>query len=229
MTSGFRSRIDKKEMAKYYHSITDDELYSQTKFVFDLWPTLNGIVKQFGKKKLRIIDVGGGKGDIIIAGSKYGYEVFLTDIYEDFLKEAVKRYPELSNRVALLDIFNTKNVIEFINRYGYFDVVLCLGFVLNHTDSLDAFRRGFANLIKLANENSVIVVDIMLSDMYPGRPMRIWSDFNHTLISLKDLADMSEKYGLILAEFHSIRYDYSDAKNYNYREYGSRFFIIKPY
>lgn len=229
----YSQSIDKIAMKKYYSNISDDELYSFTKITFDLWQTITSLIdkikKHSHKRKIRVVDVGGGKGDISAIGLKLGYEILLTDIFPDFLKEAESKYPKLKGKTFLLDIFNEEQVIEFINEQGFFDVVLCLGFVLNHTDSQKKFIKGFENLIKLSNSYSIIVIDLMISDMYIGKPSILWSDFHHYLPSLEILTKLLNKHGLVIEAFHSIKYDYGEYKNYHYQENGARFFLLKFY
>lgn len=231
MSDQYSDRLNVVLMDKYYHSIDDKELYSDVTFTFDLWEIIKNLVSELkqGKRLVRVVDVGGGKGDIVIKGLKYGYEPFLTDINKDFLDEAERRHSELRGRTCVLDIFDSQEVIKFIDKNGFFDVVLCLGLVLNHTDHLDKVFLGFSNLVKLANENAVIVVDLMLSELYIGNPESIWIDFTMTPVSIMDISKLIRKHGLILKAFHSIEYDYGECKNYHYKDHAIRLFLVKPY
>ncbi|MCR8501561.1 MAG: class I SAM-dependent methyltransferase [Candidatus Korarchaeota archaeon] len=231
MLNQYSNRLDVALMDKYYHRIDDKELYSRTTFTFDLWEIIKTLVSELkpGKRLIRAIDVGGGKGDIIIKGLKYGYEPFLTDINKDFLEEAERRYPELRGHTAILNIFDSKEVIEFMDKNGFFDIVLCLGLVLNHTDLPKKVAVGFSNLIKLANENSIIVVDFMLSELYVGNPKSIWAEFTMTPISINGISRLIKRHGLLLKAFHSIEYDYGEYKNYRYKDHAVRLFLVKPY
>lgn len=231
MPDQYADRLNVMLMDKYYHSINDKELYSDVTFIFDLWEMIKNFVSELklGKNPIRAIDVGGGKGDIVIKGLKYGYEPFLVDINKDFLEEAERKYPDLRGRTAILNVFDSREVVTFLDKNGFFDVVLCLGLVLNHTDSLEKVALGFSNLVKLANENALIVTDLMLSELYIGNPKSIWIDFTMTPVSIIDISRLIKRHGLILKAFHSVEYDYGVCKNYHYKDHAVRLFLVKPY
>lgn len=208
----------------------DEELItSESDFTFDMWSLILGLLNENGKEgKRRLIDVGGGTGRLSRAAFRYGFEVYLTDILPELLNIATAKYSEFEGRTYLLDIFDPKSVDDFIDAHGYFDVVLCLGFVINHTDSLERTETAFFNLVKLMNDKAVLVLDALIRELYMGYPLVIWDRLTNTLIPISTMLKYFKKYGLILKHLHSLEYSYSKP-NYHYMDRGIRFFLVKAW
>lgn len=227
--SGYISDHEKERLSKFYNTMEEDLITSEPSFTFDMWNLILELLNENGKSaKRRLIDVGGGTGRLSRIGFKHGFDVYLTDILPELLDIAVTKYNEFEGRTYILDIFDPKSVDEFIDAHGYFDVVLCLGFVINHTDSLEKTETAFFNLVKLMNNGAVLVLDALIRELYMGSPLVIWDRLTNTLIPISTLLKYFKKYGLILKYLHSLEYSYSKP-NYHYMDRGIRFFLVKAW
>jgi len=215
--------MDNEEIQKYYLRISNKELSSDTsEKSFEIWNLIKKYRKMFGIGN-RLIDVGCGKGKLAMRAVKEGYEVFAVDIIEKFLKNINIKEPSIST--YMLNILDSKAVSEFVHKFDQFDIVIALGLVLNHASSKKELKAGLFNLVKLAKSNSLIVFDLMIEEMTPGKPKYIWSEFTHTLASFRDLSQFINAYGLRLLDIYSIHDDYGDG----YVEHSVRTFIYKPW
>jgi SAM-dependent methyltransferase len=218
------------EVKKYYLSVTDEDVISDlSPHTFDIWEIIQRFQKKLDVGK-RLIDIGGGIGSFAYEALKRGYDVTVTDFLKEFTKKVIKKYPKLKGRVYLLDIFDEKNVSRFVEEMDQFDVVTVLGSVLNHAKDKGELEKGFYNVLKLGDTNSLFVIDLLVEEMFPGRPSIIWSDFKHTLASFSEIGEFLREYGLRLLDLYSIHESYTCmGKLEKYEEHSIRLFIFKPW
>src|SRR5206468_10749748 len=91
---------------------------------------------------------------------------------------------------------------------GPFSIVAALGAVLNHARDQRELALGFGHLVTLAASGSLLIVDLMLSEMFPGHPASIWADILHVLPGFADLARLTRAWGLHVLEAHSLYHRY---------------------
>jgi hypothetical protein len=200
------------EVRDYYLRISVEEISSHLgAFTFDLWESVENYRKRTGAGA-RWLDIGGGVGEVAAISLEKGYDVHMTEVFDELLRSAERRHPQLRGRLSSLDIFDSYAVRQFVEREGTYDIVTSLGAVLNHARTRAICDRGFANLIRLAGSTGILVVDIMLSEMFPKSPSSVWSDFTHFLLSFKDVARLVRRYDLQVMEAHSINYVYPPSK-----------------
>jgi len=219
----------KYEMEKYYLSIDEKEILSDiSQKTFDIWEVMSNYRKELhiGQK---LIDIGGGIGHFTYKASKKGYNVTMIDVLKEFIERTREKYPELKDRVYLLDIFDEKKVMEFVQGKGQFDVVTVLGSVLNHVENKRELNGGLYNIVKLGETNSLFVIDLLLEEMFPEKPATIWSDFKHTLASFSNIGVFLREYGFRLLDMYSIHESYTPERELKYEEHSIRFFILKPW
>jgi SAM-dependent methyltransferase len=219
-----------REIRKYYLSINEEEVISDiSQKKFDIWELMEKFRRELGVER-RLIDIGGGMGYFAYNALKEGYDVIMIDALEEFVKKAGEKYPELKERVYVVDIFNEENVSKFIDKLGQFDVVTVLGSVPNHAVNKKKLKRGLYNILKFGNTNSLLVIDLLLEEMFPEKPSTIWSDFKHTLASFSDIGLFLRKYGLRILDLYSIHESYPSKRgSREYEEHSIRFFIHKPW
>jgi len=202
-----RERQRRREIQDYYLSISADEITSYfTPVSFDLWETLARYRRELGIGA-RWLEVGGGLGDLAAAALDHGYEVLMTDVQAELLDAAATRHPRLRTRLGRADIFDARDVAALAAR-GPFSIVAALGAVLNHARDRRELARGFTHLVSLGETSSLLVVDLMLSEMFPGHPASVWADFRHLLPSLSALSELIRSSRLHLIEAHSLHHVY---------------------
>src|SRR5262249_39713752 len=89
-----------------------------------------------------------------------------------------------------------------------FSIVAALGAVLNHARDHRELARGFGHLVALTAPGSLLLVDVMLREMFPGHPDTIWADMLHILPGFDDLARLTRAHGLHVLEAHSLYHRY---------------------
>jgi ubiquinone/menaquinone biosynthesis C-methylase UbiE len=115
------------------------------------------------KKKLKILDVGGGIGRFSFPLAEKGHNITLIDISEGMLKEAKR----IANKKKLSITFLKKSAINMKNqRDNSFDVALVMNAVLdycgNHKKALkEIFRVLKPNGIMLGNVNNRFIYSAM--------------------------------------------------------------------
>ena len=201
-----------KEIKDYYLRSPVEEISSYTTpLSFDLWDSIETYRSKLGIGK-RWIDIGGGVGEIAAISLKKGYDVHVTDVFDELIQATVDRHPELKTRISHLDLFDTKNVNSLLASKGSFDIVTALGAVLNHAANRLEVRKGFGNLVRFGHANSLIIIDVMLREMLPGHPASIWSEFLHVLVGFDDIYALTRLHKLELLETYSIQYIYPSKK-----------------
>ena len=163
----FNSISSMKEMLDYYATGPASEIDSSARFDFDIWNLIENWRRILGIAGNRLLDIGGGLGKFSAMAIRRGFDVTMVDISRDIIQRAVALHPELKNRVYILDIFNPQNVTDFIRKHGQFDIILSLGFVVNHTDSPEKILCALDNHLKLAKANSLLVIDIEIGEIGP--------------------------------------------------------------
>src|SRR5207244_9172202 len=176
----------RREIKDYYLGISADEITSYlTPASFDLWESLARY-----RRELQIgagwLEIGGGKGDLAAAALDRGYDVVMTDVQDELLTTAAARQPKLRGRLQRADIFDPRDV-QALAAQGPFSIVAALGAVLNHARDRKELARGFGPLAALAEPGSLLIVDLMLSAMFPGHPASICADILHVLPGLPAL------------------------------------------
>src|SRR5262245_64470254 len=113
---------------------------------------------------------------------------------------------------------------------GPFAIVAALGAVLNHARDRKELARGFAHMVALTEPGALLVVDLMLSEMFPGHPASIWADMLHVMPSFAELAPLLGGARLHLLEAHSLyhRYPPTPAFDASFDERMLRLFLRKP-
>jgi hypothetical protein len=202
-----RERQRRREIQNYYLSISADEITSYfTPVSFDLWDSLARYRRELGIGA-RWLEVGGGMGDLAAAAVDHGYDVLMTDVQAELLDTAATRHPRLRDRLGRADIFDARDVAGLAAR-GPFSIVAALGGVLNHARDPRQLARGFTHLVALGEPSSLLVVDLMLSEMFPGHPATVWADFRHLLPGLAELARLIRAARLHVLEAHSLYHHY---------------------
>jgi hypothetical protein len=131
----------------------------------------------------------------------------MTDVQDELLATATARHPRLGTRIQRVDVFDARDVAALAAR-GPFSIVAALGAVLNHARDDKELARGFGHLVALGEPSSLLVVDLLLREMFPGHPASIWADFLHVLPGLDGLARLIRSSGLQLLEAHSLYHRY---------------------
>lgn len=200
-------RQRRREIKDYYLGITADEITSYlTPTSFDLWESVARYRRELGIGA-RWLEVGGGVGDLAATALDHGYDVFMTDLQPALLETATARHPRLAGRLERSDVFDARDVAA-LAAHGPFSIVAALGAVLNHARDRRELALGFGHLVSLAAASSLLVVDVMLSEMFPGHPASIWADILHVLPSFEDLARLTRASGLQVLEAHSLYHRY---------------------
>lgn len=204
----------RREIKDYYLSISADEITSYlTPASFDLWDSLARYRREF-RLGARWLEVGGGMGDLAAAALDHGYDVLMTDVQDELLATAASRHPRLRGRLQRADIFDARDV-QALAAQGPFSIVAGLGAVLNHARDREELARGFRHLVSLGEPDSLLVVDLMLSEMFPGHPASIWADIQHTLPGFADLARLTGAERLHVLEAHSLFHRYPPTAGFN--------------
>jgi len=210
----------RQEISDYYLGITADEITSHlTPASFDLWDSVARYRHELGLGA-RWLEIGGGVGDLAAAALDRGYDVLMTDVQAELLDAAAARHPRLRTRLQRADIFDAHDV-AVLAAQGPFAIVAAVGAVLNHARDHDQLARGFDHLVRLAAPRAVLIVDLMLSEMFPGHPASVWADFLHVLPGLADLALLTRAAGLQVLEAHSLYHRYPPTAAYA-REFDER-------
>jgi 2-polyprenyl-3-methyl-5-hydroxy-6-metoxy-1,4-benzoquinol methylase len=204
----------RREIKDYYLGISADEITSYlTPASFDLWESVARYRRELGLGG-RWLEVGGGMGDLAAAALDRGYDVLMTDVQPELLETAVARHPRLRGRLEHSDVFDAKDVAALAAR-GPFSIVAALGAVLNHARDHRQLELGFGHLVSLAQPGSLLIVDLMLSEMFPGRPATIWADLLHVLPGFENLARLTRAWGLQVLEAHSLYHRYSPTPTFD--------------
>lgn len=219
-----------EEVKRYYISAPDKEISSDisTK-TFDIWNTIEG-----WRKKLevgdRLLDIGIGTGHFIYQAFKKGYNVMGIDFLEDLLEKVANKFPELRGKLQIVNVLDEKSVSEFVRKFNQFDIVTILGLVPNHAENKQQLMTTLYNITKFAGVNSLIIEDLLLEEMFPGKPEIYWSEFTHTLISLSELGEVFRKHGLRLLDAYTIHEIYPAEGEFDKEldEHYIRLFIHKP-
>jgi hypothetical protein len=210
----------RQEIRDYYLGVTADEITSHfTPVSFDLWDSVARYRRELDLEP-RWLEIGGGVGDLAAAALDRGYDVLMTDVETALLDAAAGRHPQLRTRLQRADIFDARDVAALAAR-GPFAIVAAVGAVLNHARDHQQLARGFEHLVSLAAPRALLVVDLMLSEMFPGHPASVWADFLHVLPSLGDLTRLSRAAGLQMVEAHSLYHRYPPTAAYD-REFDER-------
>jgi len=218
----------RREIKDYYLSISADEITSYlTPASFDLWDSLARYRREF-RLGARWLEVGGGMGDLAAAALDHGYDVLMTDVQDELLATAASRHPRLRGRLQRADIFDARDV-QALAAQGPFSIVAGLGAVLNHARDREELARGFRHLVSLGEPDSLLVVDLMLSEMFPGHPASIWADIQHTLPGFADLARLTGAERLHVLEAHSLFHRYPPTAGFNadFDERMLRLFLLR--
>jgi hypothetical protein len=219
----------RREIKDYYLAISADEITSYlTPASFDLWASL-ARYRQELQLGARWLELGGGMGDLAAAALERGYDVLMTDVQEELLATAATRHPGLRGRVRRADVFDARDV-RALAAHGPFAIVAALGAVLNHARDRNELARGFTHLVELTEPGALLVVDLMLSEMFPGHPASIWADMLHVMPSFAELAPLLAGARLHLLEAHSLyhRYPPTPAFDAPFDERMLRLFLRKP-
>ncbi len=219
----------RREIKDYYLGISADEITSYlTPASFDLWESLARYRREF-RLDVRWLETGGGMGDLAAAALDRGYDVVMTDVQDELLATAATRHPRLRGRLQRADIFDPRDV-QALAAQGPFSIVAALGAVLNHARDRKELARGFGHLVALAEPGSLLIVDLMLSEMFPGHPASIWADILHVLPGFADLARLIGASRLHVLETHSLyhRYPPTAAFNADFDERMLRLVLRKP-
>src|SRR5438309_425269 len=219
----------RREIKDYYLGISADEITSYlTPASFDLWESLARYRREF-RLGVRWLETGGGMGDLAAAALDRGYDVLMTDVQDELLATAATRHPRLRGRLQRADIFDSRDV-QALASHRPFSIVAALGAVLNHARDRKELARGFGHLVALAEPGSLLIVDLMLSEMFPGHPASIWADILHVLPGFADLARLIGASRLHVLETHSLyhRYPPTAVFNADFDERMLRLVLRKP-
>ena len=219
----------RSEIKDYYLAISADEITSHlTPASFDLWASLARYRQEF-RLGARWLELGGGMGDLAATAVDRGWDVLMTDVQEQLLATAAARHPTLRARLQRADVFDARDV-RALAAQGPFAVVAALGAVLNHARDRKELARGFAHLVALTEPGALLVVDLMLSEMFPEHPASIWADMLHVMPSFAELAPLLGSARLHLLEAHSLyhRYPPTAAFDADFDERMLRLFLRKP-
>jgi hypothetical protein len=206
----------RREIATYYLGISPDEISSYVAASFDLWDSLARYRKELAIG-VRWLELGGGMGDLAADALDHGYDVLMTDVDDALLQTAARRHPRLSGRLERADVFDTKAVAA-LGAHGPFSIVAALGAVLNHARDGRQLARGFRHLAALGEPRSLLIVDLLVREMFPGHPASIWADF---LPGLDELSRLIRALGLQLLETYSLFHRYPPTPAYD-REFEER-------
>lgn len=217
----------RREIATYYLGISPDEISSYVAASFDLWDSLSRYRKELAIG-VRWLELGGGMGDLAADALDRGYDVLMTDVEDALLQTAGRRHPRLSGRLQRADVFDTKAVAALGAR-GPFSIVAALGAVLNHARDGRQLARGFRHLAALGEPRSLLIVDLLVREMFPGHPASIWADFLHVLPGLDELSRLIRASGLQLLETYSLfhRYPPTPAHDREFEERMLRVVLLK--
>jgi hypothetical protein len=204
----------RREIKDYYLGISADEITSYLiPAVFDLWESVARYRRELGIGA-QWLEVGGGVGDLAATALDHGYDVLMTDVQTELLQTAAARHPCLGGRLQRSDIFDAQDVAA-LAADGPFSIVAALGAVLNHARDHRELALGFGHLVTLAAPRSLVIVDVMLSEMFPGHPASIWADIMHVLPGFEDLARLIRSSELLVLEAHSLYHRYPPTPTFN--------------
>jgi hypothetical protein len=209
----------RREITTYYLGISPDEISSHVAASFDLWESLARYRRELAIGA-RWLELGGGMGDLAADALDRGYDVLVTDVQDALLETAVSRHPRLSGRLQRADVFDARAVAALGAR-GPFSIVAALGAVLNHARDGRELARGFRHLVELGEARSLLIVDLLVREMFPGHPASIWADFLHVLPGLDELSRLIRASGLQLLESYSLFHRYPPTPAYD-REFEER-------
>lgn len=218
------------EVKRYYVSAPDKEISSDVSAkTFDIWSIIEGWRKKLGIGN-RLLDVGIGTGHFTYQAFRKGYNVMGIDFLEDLLEKVANKFPELKGKLQIVNVLDEKSVSEFVRKFNQFDIVTILGLVPNHAENKQQLMTTLYNITKFAAVNSLIVEDLLLEEMFPGRPEIYWSEFTHILISLSELGESLRKHGLRLLDAYTIHEIYPAEGEFDKEldEHYIRLFIHKP-
>src|SRR2546422_4555307 len=197
----------RREIKDYYLGISPDEITSHlTPSSFDLWDSVARYRREL-QIGARWLEIGGGMGDLAAAALDRGYDVLMTDVQDELLATAAARHPRLRGRLQRADIFDPRDV-QALAAQGPFSIVAALGAVLNHARDRKELAPAFRHYDALGEPGSLLVIDLMLSEMFPGHPASIWADILHVLPGFADLGRLARSAGLHVLEAHSLYHRY---------------------
>jgi 2-polyprenyl-3-methyl-5-hydroxy-6-metoxy-1,4-benzoquinol methylase len=218
------------EVKRYYVSAPDKEINSDISAkTFDIWSIVESWRKKLGIGN-RLLDVGVGTGHLAHEALKKGYNVMGVDLLEEIVQKVTIKFPELKGKLQIVNVVDEKSVSEFVRKFNQFDIVTILGLVPNHAENKQQLMTTLYNLKKFAGVNSLIVEDLLLEEMFPGRPENYWSEFTHTLTSIAEVGEFFRKYGLRLLDAYTIHEIYPVEREFDQEldEHYIRLFIHKP-
>lgn len=225
-----RDKAMNNEVKRYYVSAPEKEISSDISAkTFDIW----SIIESWRKKLSignRLLDVGVGTGHFTYQAFAKGYNVMGVDLLEEILQKVAIKFPELKGRLQIVDVLDGKSVSEFVGKFNQFDIVTILGLVPNHAENKQQLIATLYNITKFAGVNSLIVEDLLLEEMFPGKPEIYWSEFTHTLTSLTEMGEFFKKHGLRLLDAYTIHEIYPAEGEFDKEldEHYIRIFIHKP-
>ncbi|WXG41678.1 MAG: methyltransferase domain-containing protein [Candidatus Freyarchaeum deiterrae] len=225
-----RDKAKNDEVKSYYVSAPDKEISSDISAkTFDIWSIIESWRKKLGIGN-RLLDVGVGTGSFVYQGFKKGYNVMGVDLLEEILQKVSTKFPELKDKLQIVNILDEKSVSAFVRKFNQFDIVTILGLVPNHAENKQQLMTTLYNITKFAGVNSLIVEDLILEEMYPGKPEVYWSEFTHTLTSISEIGELFRKYGLRLLDAYTIHEIYPSEGEFDQEldEHYIRVFINKP-
>lgn len=163
-----RDKAKNDEVKSYYVSAPDKEISSDISAkTFDIWSIIESWRKKLGIGN-RLLDVGVGTGSFVYQGFKKGYNVMGVDLLEEILQKVSTKFPELKDKLQIVNILDEKSVSAFVRKFNQFDIVTILGLVPNHAENKQQLMTTLYNITKFAGVNSLIVEDLILEEMYPA-------------------------------------------------------------
>ena len=140
-------------------AIKDDRGYNQCWMPSKAWLArtdrrCNVIVKNFDKKKAKILEIGCGTGLLsnLIAGRNKDYQVVGTDICRPFIKKAANRFKRKNLKYSVLDFNDKKAVQKLIQSEGKFDFITGDGILHHLYWELDSTIKQLKSLLKNAGK-----------------------------------------------------------------------------
>lgn len=154
---------------KYLWDINNPLGYSNRMGIYKTKKELSFIRKYIEKKKLKILDIGGGSGRFAIPLAKLGHDVVVIDISEEALRILKK------NNVNIKSI--NQNYMDFTNDDEYYDTIIAI-------ESLDYFNSSelpkvFSKIYSQLNPSGIFIFTITNSQSWRFKLARLFKRKNY--------------------------------------------------
>jgi ubiquinone/menaquinone biosynthesis C-methylase UbiE len=142
-----------KEVEQFYDAITKNFEKYNNRFCDEILEYF--VMKYLPKKRIRILDAGGGTGRFAIPLAKKGYDITLSDISKTMLDKAKKISNE--NRINSIN-FVKESITDMKNqKNNSFDAVLIMNAILDYCGN---HRKALKEIMRVLKPNGILIGNV---------------------------------------------------------------------